>query len=158
MSDTRSRFSEMLHAAHTLQQQLSDEGYDQEDIIGALESETDVMRMLDRTIEKVVADERLAASAAERAKRLKARAEKRRELLDVIMVNLERDKLERPLATVYYVTNPVALVIDNPDDIPTQYYESVPDKAMITKALHAGADIPGVRLSTPKRGLRLKVT
>jgi hypothetical protein len=158
MSDTRSRFSEILHAAHTLQQQLSDEGYDQEDIIGALESETDVMRMLDRTIEKVVADERLAASATERAKRLKERAAKRRKLLDVIMVNLERDKLERPLATVYYVTNPVTLVIDNPDDIPMQYYESMPDKAMITKALHAGADIPGVHLSTPKRGLRLKVT
>lgn len=165
MSDDRpgaghnsNRFTDILYAATQLQAQLEHEGYADEDVLGALESETEVLAIVDRTIEKIVADERLTASARERARRLEARADMRRGLLNVIMTNLRRQNLERPLATVYYATDPQAVIIDNADDIPEKYLKSAPDKAMIARDLKAGTKVAGAHLADLKQSLRIKVT
>lgn len=152
------RFIDILHAANQLQQHLDQEGYSDEDVLGALESETEVMAVIDHTIERIVADERLAASAKERARRLEARAENRRGLLDVIMKALKRNNIERPLATVYYAKNPQTAVIDNADDIPDTYRSLEVDKARLLQALKAGTKVAGASLSEPKQSLRIKVT
>ena len=63
-------------------------------------------------------------------------------------------KIERPTATVYYQDNPPALEIDA--GVPADgLLILVPDKDAITKALKAGEDLPGCRL-TQGRSLRVK--
>jgi Gp157 protein len=151
-----SNFMAIMAAASQLQEQLSAEGYDDDDILGAIESETDVLAILDRVAEKVVADERLAASARERARRLEARADKRRQLLDLMMTTIGRDKVERPLVTLSYRNNPPSLILTNPDHLPSQYMTAVPNKDMITKALKSGAAVDGATLGNPSRSLILR--
>ena len=161
MSDypsNRPRFADILNHAHQLQELLSQEGYEDSDIIASLESETEVLAIMDRTIERVIADERLAASARERARRLEARAEMRRGLLHVIMTSLQRQNLERPLATVYYQANPQSVTVERAEEIPAAYTMTVPDKTAILKALKAGEAVPGVSLSPAKTSLRIKTT
>ena len=146
-------YSDLMHQASVLQQQLEAEGYDDENVLASLESETDVLALFDRVTERVIADERLAASARERAKRLEARADKRKAFLGFVLDNLNRTKLERPLATTYWQDNNPALQIDGP--VPEQYMTSTPDKPAITKALKAGEVIENCRL-TQGRSIRMR--
>lgn len=161
MSDypsNRPKFQEILSHAHQLQQLLTQDGYDDSDVLASLESETEVLAITDRTIERIIADERLAASAKERARRLEARADMRRGLLHVIMTALQRQNLERPLGTVYYQASQPSLTIEKPEDIPEQYQTTVPDKVAILKALKAGEPVPGASLSPVKTSLRIRTT
>ena len=66
-------------------------------------------------------------------------------------------KLERPTATVFYQTNPPKLEIDPDTRLADSLLTVVPDKAAITKALNAGEDLPGCRL-TQGRSLHVKTT
>lgn len=152
------RFMQLMQHATELQAQLQSEGYTDEDVLGALESETQVLDLLDRTIERMVADQRLAASAKERAKRLEARAENRKSLMDFIMKALRRDNIERPLGTVYYQKNPTTLQITGPVPAKFRVQVEVDDKDSIKKALEAGERVENCALSPDKYHLRVKVT
>jgi hypothetical protein len=147
-------FHAVTAKAHALQEQLRAEGYDDDIVIASIESETDLMRVFDRVAERVDQDNRSAVIARERAKRLEARADRNTEFLDYLMRTIgNQTKLERPTATVFYQANPPRLEIEG--EVPETFMTSVPDKPAITKALKAGEDLPGCRL-TQSRSLRVK--
>jgi len=147
-------FSAVTARVRALQEQLRTEGYDDDIVIASIESETDLMRVFDRVAERVDQDNRSAVIARERAKRLEARADRNTEFLDYLMRTIgNQTKLERPTATVFYQANPPRLEIEG--EVPETFMTSVPDKPAITKALKAGEDLPGCRL-TQSRSLRVK--
>src|SRR5678816_4782718 len=149
-------FSAITARVRALQEQLRAEGYDDDDVIASIESETDLFRVFDRVAERIDQDNRSAVIARARAKRLETRADRNTEFLDFLMrVIGNQTKLERPTATVYYQANPPKLEIDPDTRLADSLLTVVPDKAAIVKALKAGEDLPGCRL-TQGRSLRVK--
>jgi hypothetical protein len=149
-------FSAVTARVRALQEQLRAEGYDDDDVIASIESETDLFRVFDRVAERIDQDNRSAVIARARAKRLETRADRNTEFLDFLMrVIGNQTKLERPTATVYYQANPPKLEIDPDTRLADSLLTVVPDKAAITKALKAGEDLPGCRL-TQGRSLHVK--
>ncbi len=149
-------FHAVTARAYALQEQLRAEGYDDEDVIASIESETDLLRTFDRVAERIDQDNRSAVIARARAKRLETRADRNTEFLDYLMrVIGNQTKLERPTATVFYQTNPAKLEIDPDTRLADSLLTVVPDKAAIVKAIKAGEDLPGCRL-THSRSLRVK--
>ena len=149
-------FSAVTARVRALQEQLRTEGYDDEDVIASIESETDLFRVFDRVAEKIDQDNRSAVIARARAKRLETRADRNLEFLDFLMRTIgNQTKIERPTATVFYQTNPAKLEIDPDTRLADSLLTVVPDKPAIVKALKAGEDIPGCRL-TQSRSLRVK--
>ena len=150
------KFSEVAARAHQLQQELRAEGYDDADVLASIESETDLLRVFDRIAERVDQDTRSAVCAAERARRLKARADKNSEFLGYLMRTMGvEDRIERPTATVYYRDNPGSLDIDG--EVPAEWMTSVPDKLRIKAALKKGEVIEHCTL-TQSRSLLVKTT
>jgi hypothetical protein len=149
-------FSAVTARVRALQEQLRTEGYDDEDVIASIESETDLFRVFDRVAEKIDQDNRSAVIARARAKRLETRADRNTDFLDFLMRVIGNEtKIERPTATVFYQTNPAKLEIDPDTRLADSLLTVVPDKPAIVKALKAGEDIPGCRL-TQSRSLRVK--
>ncbi len=147
-------FHAVTAKAYALQEQLRAEGYEDDVVTAAIESETDLFRVFDRVAERIDQDNRSAVIARERAKRLEARADRNTEFLDYLLRTIgNQTKLERPTATVFYQTNPAKLEIEG--EVPETFLTQVPDKPAIVKALKAGEDIPGCRL-TQSRSLRVK--
>jgi len=149
-------FHAVTARAYALQEQLRAEGYEDDVVTAAIESETDLFRVFDRVAERIDQDNRSAVIARERAKRLETRADRNLEFLDFLMRTIGNEtKIERPTATVFYQTNPPKLEIDPDTRLADSLLTVVPDKAAITKALKAGEDLPGCRL-TQSRSLRVK--
>jgi hypothetical protein len=147
-------FHAVTARAYALQEQLRAEGYEDDVVTAAIESETDLFRVFDRVAERIDQDNRSAVIARERAKRLENRADRNTEFLDFLMRTIgNQTKIERPTATVYYQATTPALVIDG--DVPDAFMTSVPDKPAIVKAIKAGEDVPNCRL-TLSRSLRVK--
>ncbi len=147
-------FHAVTARAYALQEQLRAEGYEDDVVTAAIESETDLFRVFDRVAERIDQDNRSAVIARERAKRLEARADRNLEFLDYLMRTIgNQTKIERPTATVFYQTNAPRLEIEG--EVPETFLTQVPDKPAITRALKAGDDIPGCRL-TQSRSLRVK--
>ena len=151
-----SKFAEIAGRAHQLQQELRAEGYDDADVLASIESETDLLRVFDKVALDVDRDTRSAVCARERARRFEARADKHREFLDYLMRTLGvEDKVERPVATVYYQNNPPKLEIEG--EVPDLYTMSAPDTARIKAALLKGEEIEHCTI-TRGRTLRVKTT
>ena len=150
-----SRISDIMHKAAELRQQLEAEGYDQHDQMLAIETESEALELFDAYAERVVADERLAASARERAKRLERRAEINKGMLTYIMAVLRQKKLERPLVTATMTKGRTSTEITETDKIPAEY-RTLPDKAAITRALKEGQEVPGAELKTGADYLTLR--
>ena len=149
-------FHAVTAKAYALQEQLRAEGYEDDVVTAAIESETDLFRVFDRVAERIDQDNRSAVIARERAKRLENRADRNTEFLDYLMRTIGNEtKIERPTATVFYQTNAPRLEIEG--EVPEAFLTQVPDKPAITRALKAGDDIPGCRL-TQSRSLRVKTT
>ena len=149
-------FHAVTARAYALQEQLRAEGYEDDVVTAAIESETDLFRVFDRVAERIDQDNRSAVIARERAKRLEARADRNTDFLDFLMRTIGNEtKLERPTATVFYRDNPAKLEIDPDTRLADSLLTVVPDKAAIVKALKAGEDLPGCRL-TQGRSLRVK--
>jgi hypothetical protein len=149
-------FHEVTARAYALQEQLRAEGYEDDVVTAAIESETDLFRVFDRVAERIDQDNRSAVIARERAKRLENRADRNTEFLDFLMRTIgNQTKLERPTATVFYRDNPVALAVEG--EVPEEFTVSVPDKARIKQALIKGEKVPNCRL-TQGRSLLVKAT
>ena len=149
-------FHAVTARAYALQEQLRAEGYEDDVVTAAIESETDLFRVFDRVAERIDQDNRSAVIARERAKRLENRADRNLEFLDYLMRTIgNQTKIERPTATVYYQANPPKLEIDPDTRLDDSLLTVVPDKPAIVKALKAGEDLPGCRL-TQSRSLRVK--
>jgi hypothetical protein len=147
-------FHAVTAKAYALQEQLRAEGYEDDVVTAAIESETDLFRVFDRVAERIDQDNRSAVIARERAKRLENRADRNTEFLDFLMRTIgNQTKVERPTATVFYQTNAPRLEIEG--EVPETFLTQVPDKPAIVKALKAGEDLPGCRL-TQSRSLRVK--
>ena len=147
-------FHAVTARAYALQEQLRAEGYEDDVVTAAIESETDLFRVFDRVAERIDQDNRSAVIARERAKRLEARADRNLEFLDFLMRTIgNQTKIERPTATVFYQTNPPRLEIEG--EVPETFLTQVPDKPAITKAIKAGENVPGCQL-TQGRSLRVK--
>jgi len=152
----RPRFADILQKAMQLAEDLVKEGYDDSIVVDALDSETEVLAIVDRVAERVIADQRLAASAKARAKRLEERAETSKKFLAYVLSSLNRKSLERPLGTVHFQDNPQGVEILG--EVPAEYRTEVPDKAAIKRALVAGKEVENARLSPPSRHLRILTT
>jgi len=112
--------------------------------------------VFDRVAERIDQDNRSAVIARERAKRLENRADRNTEFLDYLMRTIgNQTKIERPTATVFYQATPPKLEIDPDTRLADSLLTVVPDKPAIVKALKAGEDLPGCRL-TQSRSLRVK--
>lgn len=129
-------------------------GYDPDDILCAVESETDALDLVDRLTEAVLADKALVDKAKERIDRIEARAERNRATLAAMMEEIQ-DKLERPLATLSLVNTARTLILTDTEQVPDVFWHPVVDKARVTEALKAGQDVPGAALSNQRRTLRI---
>ena len=147
-----------LNAAMSAASRLISELPDDEQLrLDTIEGETDVMEILDAYVQEVVADEYLAEVARDRAKRLEARAERRRNIVCQMIEALEiRDPLQRPLytASLAYRSKPMVL---NADELPKDYVREAVDMIKLGKALHADVRVPGAALSNPAPVLTLRV-
>jgi len=147
-------FHAVTARAYALQEQLRAEGYEDDVVTAAIESETDLFRVFDRVAERIDQDNRSAVIARERAKRLENRADRNTEFLDFLMRTIgNQTKVERPTATVFYQTNAPRLEIEG--EVPETFLTQVPDKPAIVKAIKAGENVPGCQL-TQGRSLRVK--
>ena len=160
MSDSwpanRPRFSDIMRQAQQLDDDLAREGYDDDTINDAIESETDLMRVVDRVMRRAIQDDRLAASTAERAKRFKARADKSRAFLHYILTSLDRSKIERPVGTAYLQNNPPG--VDILGEVPPEYRRETHDSAAILKALNEGKTVENARLKPAATHVRILTT
>jgi len=141
------RISDIMRKAAELRQQLEAEGYDQHDQMLAIETEGEALELFDAYAERVVADERLAASARERAKRLERRADIHKGMLVYIMQVLRQKRLERPLVTASMARGRTSLDILEADKVPAEFRTEI-DKAQLAKALKDGREVAGAQLKT----------
>lgn len=142
-----------MSAAQQVKQLLI--GYSDEDVLASLESETDALELLDRLAEHVVADKLLADKAAERAARLKERAERSRGIILRMIEALEVKKLERPLYTASLSYHRDLEEIDA-SLLPEAFIRHAPDKIAIARALRAGEIVPGFTLGNDQPRLTLR--
>jgi len=123
--------------------------------IDTIEGESDVLELLDRIVELSIADNKLADSAKERAKRIEARAERARSLALRILEALEVPTLERPLYTAT-ISHPRKAQVTNSDEVPPEYLRHSVDMRLLAKALLAGEDVAGACLGNPEPRLTVR--
>jgi hypothetical protein len=140
-----------MSAVSQLKAELSE--YASEDILASIESETNALELMDKLIERVMADEALADSAKQRAKRLEERADGNRVVLRAMMVAIA-EKVQRPLATlsVSYHTKPI---VTDATALPETLMRHAPDMKLIERALKDG-DVPGVTKTNPEPRLTIR--
>ena len=113
--------------------------------LDSVESETNALEIIDDYAELILGTEAVAALAAERSRRLRARAANwRATVVQIIEQKLppETGKLERPLATIS-VSYRQKLVLEE-DQLPAEYFTLIPDKKAIEQALRQHSDaVPG---------------
>jgi hypothetical protein len=151
-----------LEAAMSRYMQLRDQGQqegwwpqDEEDALAIVESETDVLEILDAYAERVMQRELLADRARARAKRLEEGAEAYRRVVREIMQQIVGDKIQRPLYTAS-ITYPRKPLVTDEDALPKEFIKESPDMIAIGKALRAGEEIPGAELRNPMPQLTLR--
>jgi hypothetical protein len=129
---------------------------DIEELLLVLEEDTDVLELLDRYEELVSSKSDYAARAEARVKQLKKQIAAGRDVMQAILTALGARKLERPTYTASLARGPRSLVLDDANAIPGMYLTMVPDKPEITRALKAGQEVEGARLSDPVDVLRIR--
>jgi hypothetical protein len=146
-----------MRAVSIAQQHLAQINRDDDDNrlkLDTIEGQSDAFEVLDRIIENALADQLLAATASERAKRLNKRAEKKRELIVRMLdaLGLTGETLERPIATIWVQYHrEVTLTGDVPDD----YLRSAPDMRLIKKDLAAGKEVENATLGNAQPSLHI---
>lgn len=105
--------------------------------------------------------EEAAKAMAERARRLRRRADGIRQYLLVQMQIAEIERIEAPEFTLAIRKNPPAVVVDSLEDLPSEYLAPPPpppepkaDKKAIAAAIKAGAIVPGAHL---EQSVRLEI-
>ena len=141
-----------MSAVGRLKEQLA--GYEDDVILASIESETNALDLIDRIIEHVVADEALVESGKARLKRIKARADRHREILKAMMAEIA-EKVERPLATLSLGTGPRTAVVTDAKLIPEVYWRRAIDKQELLRGLKAGG-VEGAELSNGAPVLTLR--
>ena len=91
------RLERAMSAVAQLKAQLA--GYDDDAILDAIDSETNALELIDRIAERVIADQAMVEAGKARLRRIEARVERHRAILQAMMEEIG-PKLERPLATL----------------------------------------------------------
>lgn len=128
---------------------------------GALEVKATNVAMFVRSLDVTV------AAMKEAEAKMKARreaVEKRQEqITEYLKSNMERcgiTKIDGPMLHLAIRTNPPALTIDDPSQVPDEYWiqPAIPDKVIATATLKGvlmgGEEVPGARIT---RGTRLEI-
>lgn len=124
-------------------------------LIDTVDGETEVFTLLDRLAEAAIADKELAERAAERAKRIAARAERSRDVIARMLEALDLNKVERPLftASISHVRKPI---VTDPALLPEAFMRHAPDMILIGKALRAGNTVDGAELGNDRPVLTIR--
>ena len=166
MNDTLDlELNTLAHLKEALADALRD---DPDFLLDAAESETGLMELIDAMAVADVYDKHLIEGASEAAKsiterrdRIKDRREFRRALIERALMMLERDKLERPAATLSLAKRAPKLLVTEETDIPAAYFvtETVVklDTKKLTEDLREGKTIPGATLDNGGRTLTVRV-
>jgi hypothetical protein len=141
-------------------------GDDDQTFLDTLDGETGAAEIAER----LVADMREAAAMAEAAKaqaralseraaRFEARAKANRAQLGPLLDAMGRRKLVLPAATISRTKGRPRLVIDAPDDVPTQLcrIKREPDRDAIEASLKSGETVPGARLEAGPETVTVRV-
>lgn len=137
------RLERAMSAVAQLKAQLA--GYDDDAILDAIDSETNALELIDRIAERVIADQAMVEAGKARLRRIEARVERRRTILQAMMEEIG-PKLERPLATLSLGTGPGSAVITDAKAVPEVYWRRSIDKVELLRALKKGA-VDGAELS-----------
>lgn len=132
-----------MSAVSRLKAELAEQDADM--ILASIESETDALEVMDRIIEAVVADEAMVEIGRKRLKRIEARADRRRDILSAMMQEIA-ERVERPLATLSISHRTEVVEVPTNEELPSIFFRTTPDKAMITKTLRGGGKLPGYEL------------
>ena len=121
-----------------------------------IDGQTNALDQMDALAEAIIADEALAERGRDRARRLAARANRRRQ---IVLAMLEALQLGEPVERALYtasLTHTRHVMIINLDEIPDEFLQHTPDKRRIGAALRKG-DVPGTTLSNPMPSLTISV-
>lgn len=128
---------------------------DDEFVLHLAEGETQLFETLDRLLAQDLDDEvriagvRLARRELEaRGARLEKRRGRRRAVIEIALLALNRRRLERPLATLSLVERPARLHVEDEAAIPARFFKLKPllDKAALRAELDLGEPLPGAAL------------
>jgi hypothetical protein len=134
-------------------------------LLDLAEGETSLLEILDAMLEADAMDEGLidgaavaAAKMADRKERFTKRRAARRVIIEQALVILERNKLERPCATVSMANRAPQVIVTDESALPSQFFKSVPtlDKKALKAALDAGEAVPGATLSNGSASLTIR--
>ncbi|CAG9172505.1 siphovirus Gp157 family protein [Cupriavidus respiraculi] len=150
-----------------LAEKLQDMDLDEQTIVDTLEAESGlveksqsvafVVRNLEAFADAIKAE---ADAMADRAKRVRNRADAVRKYLHTCMNLAGVQKIEHPQFTISVRKNPVSVQIDGVDLIPKDYMREIPakyepDKKLIKQAIEEGFAVPGASL-TRTESLQIK--
>ena len=150
-----------LGKIHHIAETLDDNDPDK---LEMLNTEADYKGLMEWALRKrneslILADgtKQLAADYGARAKRYNARAEKFKEICEVIMNSAGEEKYEGSLGTVYFSKKPQALLVGDEEKIPDKYFETVKklNKTALVNALKNGDVVEGATLDNG--GLTLNI-
>lgn len=139
---------------------------DLSDLLDTLDGETELPDVIARMIrdareagEFEEAIGRIAKELGERKARFGRRKEKMREGALALMTAADMPKLERPDFTASLGKSRPAVVIDDEEALPDDYFvvKATPDRTRIAEQLKAGVDVPGARMSEPMPSLTVRV-
>lgn len=136
-----------------LRAEIGDE--DMKALLDNIEGATDAMEIIDRLAESALADKALVAAGSDRLKRIEARAERTRAVIQQLLEVMGVSKLERPIATMSVADGPRGVVITDQSIIPDGFWRRSVDKQEIARALKAGTDVAGAELANGVPVLRL---
>ncbi|HMF69699.1 MAG TPA: siphovirus Gp157 family protein [Phyllobacterium sp.] len=170
MSDVDYALRRETEVAKNLLQALERAGdADDEEIVEtAIEGETGLLEAIQAVIDDIDLTEAMVIgledkieSFDERKVRLKARIERQRAAIEQAMILTEREKLMLPSATLYLRRNKPGIVVDDPADIPSDFYYMPPtepklDKKKLKAALEDGKQIEGAHLDNGSVSLTVK--
>jgi hypothetical protein len=155
MNLSPARLTAAMSAAMQAIAALPDDG-DERLRTDTIDGQTDALDLMDRIAEQVIADEALAERARDRAKRLEARADKRREVITRMLEALDlREPVHRALYSASLAWRSKPLVTDA-TLLPRDFIRDAVDMVKLGKTLHAGEEVAGAVLSNPAPHLTLR--
>jgi len=147
------RIEQAMAEAMKLRELVDDE--DAQLLADTIEGETDVFSLIDRLAERALADKLLVERGKERLKRIEAREDRARAIVQKMMEALGVAKLDRSLATLSVSAGPRSVQIVDQAAIPDGYWRRSVDKIEIAKQLKSGNAVAGAELSNGPSVLRI---
>lgn len=143
------------------------EAHGDEDLtLDMIEGETRLIDMLDTLAEGYAEDKAMAEAIklrlddlSTRRKRIEARADARKALMEKALEVAGIPKIERPLFTASMRALPQSVNVTDPEAIPDAFcrIKREPDKTAIKKAIQEGQVIPGCTLTNGGQSLSIRI-